>query len=347
MYHTSLDFLWEAYVQYKLAVSEYERLRAEYFSELRDKVYSLIETPRNSDESALMPLWVRQTQSWLTWRWKEIPVESLELNWIEVSWWLITSRNSITIEWYDGNQYVSQDFFWDKVKWNYFSTHSGEKLKIQFDREKADIIEEARYKWVRYREDLLFQALFDSLWKNFRAIFLYSASWIQDINCSALELSDSPVEKKGNWDYIDDAFINPRRSSVYNAWVLETLKGFGIENPRCINPNDDCFTSWANNVDAWKYATLWNKSTRIVSWFVWGKNWPPKEVKYGNYGVAYAESCQAGDGTTIDELYKLAKDGWYIILPVWMLEECSKFWGKIQILLDNPEWDFGLVQKRA
>ena len=230
--HTSLDFLWKPYIEYQEAVSEYRKLREELFWELKRKVFELISTPRNSDESVLMPLWKMNTQTWMTWRWKEIPSEEIDVQWIMLDGGVITSREAKHIDWYSGNPYVFKSFFWKDVRTQYFTTHSWETLKIQFEKEKADIIEQARYEWIRYKEWLLFQAFMRELWEDFKAIFLYSASWIPEVRLQALRDSDDlKLPRLGEWDYVDGSYQREdvwKQSQFYEEWAIKSLREIWI-----------------------------------------------------------------------------------------------------------------------
>ncbi len=247
-------------------------------------------------------------------------------------------------ECFNGNPFVLGDFFGDIVCDDEF-TLQGTELRMHFRKSITDVIEKAKYQGLRESESRFFQKLCQHLGADFKGIFLFSAtgSPIFRIVLNRDEFKNPPV--LGHWDYVDDDYrktgnVNDPR---YEEGILEKLRSYGIKNPENIDPVHNVFwTKATNKTDSWKGACRANKSTRLVPWTVGAP--APKEIEYGSYDLALAESDQTPQ-LAPKELLDLAKKDGYIVVKSYLVPEFEKFGDRITCLLENPEGDFSLLKK--
>ena len=342
IYHDSLDFLWQSYQDYLQAKAYYDRVREELFWNVRTQVNALIEKQTKPEDILNQSHGMRLVQYYDS-DFKPTKKEEREIfgmylwgNWDDNEWNVfVTEMNKIAPDWFDGNRYVFQNFFGKNVDSLWRFELWEKTLQLYYKEEKAKIIEEARYKWVRQKEALLFQDLCKYLWTDFRGIFLFSASW--------------PTSFCMNWDYVDAAYKEVASNYGYNPWIIEQLQKIWIKNPQNIPFEWDGFrTHGANKLSHWIRATESNKTTQVIHAWVGSKEWPKSPIKYHNYDLAFAESDQTWEKRlTAWELYKLAKIWGYIILPHRLLKFSHWFSDKVKLLLDSSEWDFSLLKKVA
>ncbi len=252
-------------------------------------------------------------------------------------------------EGFNGNQYVVRNFFGRTAYRDEFSLQQT-KLRMHFRKSLTDVIEEALYSGFRKCESRFFQKLCEHLGEDFKGIFLFSATGSPTFRmiCNGTEEEFRNPPTLGNWDYVDCDYkgnnSNPEGNKFYEKGVLEKLKGFGIQNPEKITPWDQFWTQSANKTDQWEFATRGNKTTRLVNWFI-GEN-VPEEIDYETYDLTFAESDQSPQGSAPEELFKLTHSGGYIVVKSWMIPRFRKFGDRVRCLLNNPEGDFSLLQKK-